>query len=221
MRVIIVGGGKTAYFVAKRFQEQNARVTVITPEEREAQAFAMDLQARVLLGDGTTPVLLLDAEAGRADAVVAVMPRDEDNLVACLLARRLFSVERFVALVNDPENLELFQRLGISGTFSTADLLARLIGERTGSAEVTSLIPLAGGQAQVSEVVLPAGAPATGSRIQDLRLPPGTLIAMVIRESTTSVPWGGTVLRSGDRLLLICQPETYGPMLRALLGRRA
>jgi len=218
MRVVIVGGGKTAYFVARRFQERNFQVTLITSDPVEAQALALNLSARVLQGDGSTPTLLRDAETGRADALIALLPRDEDNLVTCLLARRLFSVDRLVALVNDPENLELFRRVGIPGTFSTADLLARLIEERTTSADVTALLPLAGGQAQVSEIVLPPGAPADGSRIRDLPLPAGALIAMVVRENGPSVPGGATVLRSGDRLLLISQPENHGPLLRALLG---
>lgn len=219
MRVVIVGGGKAAYFVAKRFLTKNFHVTLITTDALEAQAFAMDLKARVLHGDGTTPLLLRDAEVARADALITLMPRDEDNLVTCLVAQRLFAVPQVIALVNDPGNTELFRRVGVTGTFSTAELVTRLIEEQTGSAGLMALLPLAGGRAQVTEVVIPPGAPADGKAVQDLDLPEGALIAMVIRDERVSVPGGSVVLRAGDRLLLVSQPENYGPLLRALLGR--
>lgn len=221
MRVVLIGAGKTVYFLTRRFLSKNFHVTIITRDEVEAIRFARELNAVVLQGDGTTPLLLLDAEATRADAVVALMPRDEDNLVACQIAQRMFGVPQVVALVNDPGNLELFHRLGIRATFSATDLLARLIEARTATAEVMYLLPLAGGRAHVTEVVLPSGAPAAGRRISELNTPAGALIASVIRGEELVVPSGTTTLEAGDRLVLITQPEDYGPFLRLLLGKHA
>ncbi len=55
MRVILVGGGKTVFFLARRFLGKNFHVTVITREAAEAKRYARDLRAQVLLGDGTSP----------------------------------------------------------------------------------------------------------------------------------------------------------------------
>jgi trk system potassium uptake protein TrkA len=221
MRVVLIGGGKAVYFLTKRFLSKNFHVTIITRDESESQRFARELRAQILLGDGTTPVLLRDAEATRADALVALMPRDEDNLIACQIAQRMFHVPQVVALVNDPGNIDLFQRLGIRATFSATDLLARVIEERTTSSEVMYLLPLAEGRAHVTEVVLPEGAPAAGRQISDLNTPAGALIASVIRGEALLVPGGATTLMAGDRLVLISQPGDYGPFLRLLLGERA
>jgi trk system potassium uptake protein TrkA len=221
MRVVLIGAGKTVYFLTKRFLSKNFQVTIITRDEVEAIRFARELNALVLQGDGTTPLLLRDAEATRADAVVALMPQDEDNLVACQIAQRMFGVPQVVALVNDPGNMELFHRLGIRATFSATDLLARVIEERTATAEVMYLLPLAGGRAHVTEVVLPEGAPAAGRRISELNTPAGALIASVIRGEELVVPSGATTLEADDRLVLITQPEDYGPFLRLLLGKHA
>jgi trk system potassium uptake protein TrkA len=221
MRVILVGGGKTIYFLTKRFQSKNYHVTIITRDQAEARAFARDLQALVLLGDGTSPVLLRDAETTRADVLLALMPHDEDNLVACQIARRMFGVPHVVSLVNDPGNTELFHRLGIRATFSATDLLARLIEETTSLSQVMYLTPLAGGRAHVTEIVLPADAPAVGKAIRDLNPPAGSLIASLVRDDDVLVPSGATVLKASDRLVLISEPEGYGPLLRLLLGEHA
>jgi trk system potassium uptake protein TrkA len=133
----------------------------------------------------------------------------------------MFGVPQVVALVNDPGNMELFHRLGIRATFSATDLLARVIEERTATAEVMYLLPLAGGRAHVTEVVLPEGAPAAGRRISELNTPAGALIASVIRGEELVVPSGATTLEADDRLVLITQPEDYGPFLRLLLGKHA
>jgi trk system potassium uptake protein TrkA len=221
MRVVLIGDGKTVYFLTKRFLSKNFQVTIVTRDESDARRYSRGLRARVLLGDGTSPHLLRDAEATRAHAVVALMPRDEDNLIACQIAHRLFEVPQVVALVNDPGNLDLFHRLGIRATFSATDLLARVIEERTSTAEVMVLLPLAGGRAHVTEIVLPVGAPAAGRPIAELNTPSGALIASVIRGDELVVPSGATVLEAGDRLVLISQPDDYGPFLRLLLGRDA
>lgn len=221
MRVILVGGGKTTFFLTRRFQSKNYQVTIITRDEAEARAFSRDLKALVLLGDGTSPLLLRDAESTRADALLALLPRDEDNLVACQIAQRMFGVPHVVSLVNDPGNTELFQRLGIRATFSATDLLARLIEETTSVPEVMYLTPLAGGRAHVTEIVLPEDAPAVGRAIRDLKAPAGSLIASVVRGEDMLVPSGATVLVAHDRLVLISQPEGYGPLLRLLLGEHA
>ena len=221
MRAVLVGGGKTAYFLAKRLLAKNVRVTMITTDEEDARGYARHLRARVLLGDGSTPLVLQDAEATRADVLLALLPRDEDNLVTCQIARRLFDVPHVVSLVNDPGNVELFERLGVPATFSATDLLARLIEERTAVQEVISLLPLAGGRAHVTEVVLPEGAPAVGRPLAALSAPAGTLVAGVIRDERFLVPGGSTVLLAGDRLVLISEPEQHGPLLRLLLGESA
>lgn len=209
------------YFLAKRFVSKNFQVVVVTNDEAEARSLARDVKARILLGDGTTPLLLRDAEAGRADTLLALLPADEDNLVACQVARRMFGVPRVVSLVNDPDNVELFERLGIAVTFSATELLAQVIEERTSTSGVMALLPLAGGRAHVTEVIVPAGAPAAGRRVRDLSLPGGALIATVLRGDRVLVPSGETELAPEDRLILISQPEDHGRFLRLLLGERA
>lgn len=57
--------------------------------------------------------------------------------------------------------------------------------------------------------------------IFELRLPPPTVVTLIVRDGTTLVPDRNTVLRAGDELLLITTPETReaAERLRAV-GRR-
>lgn len=218
MRVIVVGGGKLALFLARDFAGKGYHVTIVNPDGAEATALARRLKATVLQGDGSDPSVLDEAGARRADAVIALTANDEDNLAVCQIARRMFQVPRTVALVNDPENEEVFRQMGVSVAFSATQIIARILEERAGFEEITSLIPVAEGRITISEVFLRPDAPAAGKALQELRLPEGALIGGIVREGQAIVPRGGTILQGGDRLILIAQPEDYDRVLRLLTG---
>lgn len=221
MRMLIIGGGKTVYFLAKQFASRGYYTSIITRNEHEAREFSRQLEAQVIHGDGSIPAILEDAGARRSNVVLALTPRDEDNLIACQLAQRMFGVPQTVALVNDPENESIFQQLGVTTAFSATRIIALLIEEQTGFEEVVNLLPAAGGRVHVTEVSLPDDAPAIGKQLQELPLPENSLIATVIRGDDVIIPGGKTRLEASDRVIVITEPATYGIVLRELAGDEA
>lgn len=221
MRIIIIGGGRVVYFLAKLFISKGYQPAIINRDRDECLWLSQQLKALVLCGDGSHPPLLEEAGARQALAVLAITPRDEDNLVACQLAAKMFGVPRTLALVNDPENLDVFRKLGISVAFSTTHIMATLIEQQAGFDEIVNLMPLAQGRVTVSEVALHTGLPAVGRSLQELAMPAGSLIGAVIRQDAVLVPRGPDRLDSGDRLILLTTPESYAPAMRCLLGSEA
>lgn len=218
MRVILIGGGKTIYFLARQFISKGYHVTLINREADEAANLSRQIKAVVVLGDGSDPVILEEAGARRADVVLALTGHDEDNLVACQLARQMYGVPRTVALVNDPENEAVFRQLGVTVAFSATRIIATLIEEQTGFEEIANLFPVAEGKITVSEVTVDADAPALGKSLQGLNLPEGVLVAGILRNGEAIVPRGTSRIELDDRLILVGQPENYGAALRALVG---
>lgn len=218
MNVILIGGGKTTYFLARQFIGQGHRVTIINRNPAEAKQLSEQVSALVLLGDGSDSTLLEEAGARRAEVVVALTPHDQDNLVACQLARQLFGVPRTVALVNDPENEALFVELGVSVAFSATQVIANLIEQKLGFEEITNLTLAAEGRVSITEVILRPGVPAVDHTVQELDLPENSLIACIVREGQVIVPRGNSLLYVADRLILVTLPHSHGQTLRALLG---
>lgn len=221
MRCILVGGGKTAYFLARDFISKGYHVTLVVRNGGEATSLSRRVRATVLHGDGSDPELLEEAGARRADVLLALTPHDEDNLVACQLAQRMFGVPRTISVVNDPENESIFQQLGISVAVSSTRIIATLIEEQTTFDAITNLFPVAEGRIVVTEIRLSAEAPAVDKTLQSLNLPEGALIAGILRGETVIVPRGSTQLQRSDRLILVAQPDNYGDALRALMGEGA
>ncbi len=221
MKLIIVGQGKIVFFLARRFASKGHFPIVIDADREDCLWLAQKQKGLVIEGDGTHPRVLEEAGARECQALLAVTPHDQDNLVACQLAAGMFGVPRTLALVNDPENVAAFRQLGVRTAFSTTHLVASLIEQQAGFDQIVNLLPVAEGRMTVSEVSLEEASPAAGQTLAELGLPAGALIACLIRGEGVLVPRGGDRLAAGDRLLLIGTPASYGPALRRLLGKEA
>lgn len=221
MRIILIGSGKLVYFLAKQFASKGYHLTIINQDATEATALSRQLKATVILGDGSNPATLKEADADQADLVLSLTAHDQDNLVACQIAQKHYGVPRTIALVNDPEHQEVFEQLGINVAFSATQILANLIEQQADFEQIKNLIPVAEGRVNVTEVILRSDSPSVGQALQELELPGGSLIACIIRDWQVIVPRGGSRLRAADRLILISQPEHYEQFLRALIDEEA
>jgi len=218
MNVLVVGGGKLIYFMCRTFLSKGYAVTIINRDRDECTWLARRLKAVLVCGEGANPQILEEAGAATADAMLAVTPNDQDNLVICQLAARRFGVPRTLALVNDPDNEEAFRQLGITDVVCTTHILSSLIEQRAGFEDITNLIPIGEGKVNVTEVVLKETAPVVGQPLSDVGLPENSLIASMLREGQPIVPRGTTVLQPDDRLIVITLPENHGQVLKILTG---
>lgn len=218
MRVIIVGGGKVVYFLGKLFVSSGHTVSVINRNAEDSAEIARQLQALVIAGDGSDPRRLEEAQAMRAEAVIAVTPSDADNLVISQIAKHRFGVQRTLALVNDPENAELFKRLGITSVFNQTKMISSLIQQEISLQDVINLVPIKEGKVNAAEITIMAGHPCVGKTLSALSLPKDTLLPVIIRGESVIIPRGDTMLLVGDKAILISTPEEQGPAIRALTG---
>lgn len=218
MRVLIVGGEKVVYFLGRLLISAGNTVTVISRNAEDCQEIARQMKALVLCGDGSDPRRLEEAEAGRADAVVAVTPHDADNLVTCQIAKQRFEVPRTIALLNDPNNERLFKQLGISSVFNQTKLISSLIRQQLSVEDIVNLFPIEEERINATEIRVSKDHPCAGKQLSAIALPPDSLLAAVLRGSTVIIPRGETRLLAGDRAILISTPKEQGPALRILTG---
>lgn len=219
MTVIIVGGGKTLYFLSRNFTAKGYKVVIVNRDQAECVQLARQLSAMVVCGDGSDANILQEAGAMGADAILAITPNDQDNLIICQLATVKFGVKRAVALANDPDNTEIFERLGISA-FSTTQIVGSLIEQRASLEQVLNLLPVSGGRVNVTEIVLKSDSPVIGKVLKDIDLPENALIAVVIRDNQPIVPRGANDLQADDRVVLITLPDNHGLVIKAFTGER-
>src|SRR5262245_61821819 len=127
MYVIIAGGGKVGWNLARELLTKNNEVTLIENDRRRYLTIEQELEHQVQYGDATELWVLERAGIQRADLVIAVTGDDEDNLLICQIAREKYLCNRIIARVNNPRNLEHFKLMGIQPAVSATDLILRLI----------------------------------------------------------------------------------------------
>jgi trk system potassium uptake protein TrkA len=111
-----------------------------------------------------------------------------------------------VARVNNPRNLQHFRLLGVQPAVSATDLILRLIEHEVPEYGLVQLLALEEEHLEIIEVEVGEGSQAAGQRVQDVRLPDGSLIISVLREGSGFVPKADSVIRPGDQVLLILDP---------------
>jgi trk system potassium uptake protein len=218
VRLILIGGDKLVYFLARQFIQEHAHVTIICRNPTRSKDMAHHLKATIVNGDGSDIKMLEVAGARRADVLLALTPYDADNLVACQLARSVYEVPRVMAMVNDPDNEQVFNALGISDVFSVTRVLVTMIEQQTSFDDITNLMPLAQGRINITDVHLDDCSPALGKPLADLKLSEDTVVAAIIRNQKLVVPRGSTRLQEHDHLVLISQPDKQKDDIELLCG---
>jgi len=219
MKILIIGTGKTLYFLCRNFTAKGYEVVIINRDRGECVHLARQLSALVVCGDGSDAKILKEAGAMGADVVLAITPNDQDNLVICQLASIQFGVPRAIALANDPDNAEIFEKLGVSA-FSTTHIVGSLIEQRASLEQIINLMPVGEGRVNVTEIMVEPDSQVAGKLLKDVDLPENTLVAVVIRDNQPIIPRGSNRLTGGDRVVLITLPENHGRALKAFTGER-
>jgi trk system potassium uptake protein TrkA len=214
--IVIVGGGKVGFYLAKELVEANHEVLIIERDANKAAEIADELGEIVMRGDGCEAAILEQAGTGRADLLLAVTGEDEDNLVACQVARHAFSVPRTVARINNPKNELIFRKLGIDSTVSATSAIMSHIEQELPTHPLISLLTLRRGF-EIVEVKVPGESGVVGRPVRDVLLPHQCLIwGIVDAEGNPKAPTAETVLHAGDEVVAVTLKESEEALRAAL-----
>jgi len=218
MYVIVVGGGKVGYYLAKTLSEENHEVVLIEKDPRRAAILADDLGEIVLEGDGCEASTLTAAGVSRADTMIAVTGDDEDNLVICQVAKRRFNVARTIARANNPKNQKILRMLGADLTISSTDLILSQVEEMIPGRSLVHLMTLRNAGVSFIEMKLRPDSPAAGLAVKRLGIPDDALVALVIRGGKEAIiPSGETIFMPGDEIYAVSSVASE-ETLRRILG---
>lgn len=203
MKVLVIGSGKLGYYLTKMLLESNYEIRLID-NSREACAYAADnLDVPVIWGDGTSVETIAQGIGDGCDVVIAVTGKDQDNLIACEIAKRKFGVKKAFARSSNPKNTEVLKALGVDIAVSSTQIIAGLIEHEVGGAEVKFITNVNEGDAVVSEFAVPENWRLSGIYLRDLDLPENCVIISIMRGRDMLIPRGNTPVLSGDEVMAL------------------
>lgn len=202
-RVMIAGGGKTGYYLAKLLADDGIGVKIIELDKRRCEYLSATLDnVLVLNADATNTAILKEENLDSMDAFVALTGFDEENLLLSLIAKRE-GVEEIVAKLSRKSYAPLTEDLGVAMTISPMDMSASDILHFIRKDGIVLFNQLINGQAEFKEIQATSDMPITGRVLSELEIPEGIIITAIHRGEELIIPKGRTKILSGDRIVIL------------------
>ena len=218
--VIIMGGGGVGREIARKLDAvPGISIRVLEKDPAMAREMASEFggDVMVLVGDGSDLDLLLEERVGDANVFIATTRDDENNMVACQLARSL-GVERTVAVINKASYRKIYDLLGVDQAISPRVMCANRILRFVRSSSVNSIAVVADGRGEVLELEVHLTGGKSARKVKNLGLPRGTVIGAIVRGQEVLIPAGDTVVHEGDQVILFTLPENLGAVEELFAG---
>lgn len=216
MKVTIVGGGKVGYYLVRTLIEHDHEPTVIETNRLVCEKIANEMDIPIICGDAARLEILENADIAHSDALVSVTGSDETNLIVCQLAKKKFGVPKTVAKSNNPKNVAVMEALGIDNVINSTDRIASLIEREVDTSHIKQVLSLNNGEVTLFEVELPQDYVYEGKMLMDIKLPVLFNIVSITRKGCMIIPRGQSMLKSGDKLLVISETNAVRELKSAL-----
>jgi trk system potassium uptake protein TrkA len=217
-RVMIAGGGNIGLRLALALEKDYA-VKVIEHDRRRCEILSGRLdKALVLQGDVTDESLLESENIQEMDVFVAVTNDDENNIMSCLLAKRM-GARRVVALINRRAYVDLLQSGQIDIAISPAQATIGTLLAHVRRGDVTQVHSLRRGAAEALEAIVHGDSEScrmVGRNIEDIELPKGATIAAVVRGEEVMMAHHDTVIQAGDHVIVFVANKKIVPKVEKL-----
>jgi trk system potassium uptake protein TrkA len=203
-KVMIAGGGKTGFYLAKMLDDFGASVKIIDIDMKRCQYLSTHLDnVLVLHGDATDMNLLHDENFEDMDAFVSTTGFDEENLLLALMAKQA-GIEDVIAKISRDSFGDLIERMGVDMALNPVDITASHVGRLLQGTKVLSSQVIQG-QAELVQVAVGDDMVLTGRRVSAMKVPDGVLIAAIQRRREVILPDGDTTIEDGDRVVILSQ----------------
>lgn len=207
--VMIIGGGRIAYYLAKALDEAGMRVKIIELDHDRCIALSELLPHTIIIhGDGSDEAVLLSENLSDMGAFVSLTGRDEDNFMAALLAKQA-GVSKVVAKINRLNYIGIIKKAGIDSVINpsliTTNIILRYVRGMKNVLDnpLESLYRIVNDQAEAVEFSIHEQTAFLDVPLRKLRLVEGVLLAVLVRKNEVIIPHGDDVLKRGDSVIII------------------
>ena len=207
--VMIVGGGKTSFYLCRLLGEMGVRVKVVEIDPQRCAVLAEPLpKAMIIQGDGSDRELLQEEGIDDVDVLAALTGLDEENVVVSMYAHSR-GVNKVITKINHISFGEILGKAGIECVITphliAANYILRYVRamQNAPGSRVEALSRIVGGQAEAVE--FRANQDFAGNRIplRDLRLKKDLLVACIIRDNRVIYPSGDDWIQPRDGVIVV------------------
>lgn len=220
MNIYIAGGGRIGFHLARLLSLEEHSVTVLDADANRCREIDYALDVQTIHGNAESALILQESGAPNADLFVSMTGDDEVNLIAAAIAKGLGAAQT-VARVEKSMYLEgsmLYEAsLGIDFLLSPDALTAIEIAEYVQSPGMLVAEQFSRGRVKMRQMRI-TRLQHKSVTVKDLSLPPGVLVALIRRGSTSIIPHGDSRIAKGDVVMVIGQPGAVDSVQKTFGG---
>lgn len=219
MKIIVVGNGKVGSAIVSQLSKDKHDLVVIDTSNENIQKIAGQFDVLGIVGNGVNSEIQKEAGVEECDIFIAATSSDENNLLCCLLAKKL-GAKDVIARVRNPEyiNQAIFMKneFGISLIINPELDTAKAILDIIQIPSAVKIESFAKGTVEMIEVVVNKDNPLVGLSLFDVhneyQLP--ILITAIQRDEETIIPNGNFVIQENDKIHLTGSRQNIGKLLK-------
>ena len=203
MLILIVGAGNIGFYLSKTLLETtNHKIKIIEKNQLRCTATANKLNIPIINGDGSNISTLKKAKIDKADILVALTGKDEDNFICCQIAKKKFKIKTTIAKINNPKNLQTLKTLAADIVISNTNTLSNIITQQLNAIDFHFMTRFTTGDTAIVEFVVFENSKMKNKKISEINWPKDTLVIAITRNEKSIVPSGNSVLKSGDDVMI-------------------
>lgn len=207
-RVLLCGGGRVSFYLAKLLEKSNMSVQMIEQDEKRCTQLASLLPGTCIIhGDASSEFLLESEGIGECDALVTLTGLDELNMIVSIYGSSC-GVPQVITKLGRIGNSNILDHLSLGSIISPKELCCntivryvRAIGKQTGAALAVHAI--ADGRAEAIEFQVDADTKHCGEPLREIKLKKNVLLACIIRGFQSEIPNGNSVFEKGDVVIIV------------------
>ncbi len=206
-KVLICGGGRVSYYLAKLLEKDGIQVSLIDRDyARCAELAALLPDTTILRGDCSNPALLDNQGIGDVDALCSLTGMDETNMIISLYGN-VRNVPQVITKLSRGERV-IADTLPVGSVICPKELCSNIIvryvramQNQTGAA--VSVHTIADGQVEAVEFLVDSSTRNCGKPLKALKLKPNVLIASITHGAQTQIPNGDSIFAEGDTVVAV------------------
>lgn len=206
-RVMILGGGKLGFYLARKLSRVNISVTLIEKDKERCKELSEKLNNVLIIhGDGTDINLLEEERISSMDVFIGATGFDEENLLMGLMAKQS-GVSKTISKISRQNYTKIIDRLGIDVAINPIYITASNILKYIRGGKIVSVSLLIGGNGEVTEIIIGENLSIIGKTLNELKLPKGIIIGAIVRSGHVIIPNGESTINVHDRIVVFSLTE--------------
>ena len=206
-RVMIVGGGRIGYRLARKLEKENVHIKVVEHDLERCTELSEKMGKTIVLhGDGSDQTIMMEENIADCDAVVALTSDEETNILVSLLAKSL-GAHSTITKISKFGYFPLMSTIGLQKVVSPRLSAINSILQEIRKGKVLSAVSVFGEDAEVIEAVALETSRIAGKPLKKLSFPKGAILVCIITDDEIVIPTGESVVAPNDRVIIFAKRQ--------------